>query len=230
MFLNRITKLIITFFVATTFVGLSTKALANFEGNWEGNLNVSGQRVPLVLHIDNKDGKWVGSIDSPAQAEYGIPMSSIKVNNDKLIFELASMSIHYEGIYDKTTDNISGTFIQGAPFKLKFKRGAKKNIGHNLAQMIGTWSGDLKFNGQSIPFVIHVEKKAGEFRVTHDSPAQGGFGIPVDHAKLNGDEFIFGITSLNSSYKGKLDASNNRLKGHFSQRGYSLPLDLAKKN
>ena len=230
MFPNRMTKLLITFLVATTFVGLSTKALANFEGDWEGDLNISGQRVPLVLHIDNKDGKWSGSVDSPAQGEYGIPMSSIKVKNDRLIFELASMSIHYEGVYDKNADDISGTFIQGAPFKLKFTRGAKKDIGHNLDRMIGTWAGDLKFNGQSIPFVIHVEKKAGEFRVTHDSPAQGGFGIPVDNAKLSGNEFIFGIASLASSYKGKLNSSSNRLEGQFSQRGYTLPLNLIKKN
>ena len=230
MFPNRITKLLITFLMATTFVTLSTKALANFEGDWEGDLNVAGQRVPLVLHIDNKNGTWSGSIDSPAQGEYGIPMSSIKVRNDKLIFELASMSIHYEGIYNKNRDDINGTFIQGAPFQLKFTRAAEKKVGNNLDRMLGTWTGDLKFNGQSLPFVIHVEKKSGEYRITHDSPAQGGFGIPVDSAELRGDEFSFGITALSSSYKGKLDSSSNKLQGHFSQRGYTLPLDMVKKN
>ncbi|MCW8880028.1 MAG: hypothetical protein OQJ89_03920 [Kangiellaceae bacterium] len=230
MFPNRITRILLAFFMGVAFISLSTKALANVEGDWEGILKAAGQKIPVVLHLNNNDGKWSGTMDSPAQGGFGLPMTSVKVKNNKLIFELSSMSIHYEGVYNQQSDEIVGTFIQGAPFKLSFNRATQKEISNNLDRILGTWEGDLQFRGQSIPFVIHVEKKDGKFKVSHDSPAQGGFGIIVDSASLNEDEFSFGISALGSTYKGTLSDDTNSLEGTFSQSGITLPLNMVKKN
>ncbi len=61
-------------------------------GTWEGNLQVGGQALPLVFHIEGnaKEG-WHATMDSPKQQAFGIPVN--KVEWDGNILTLVSEAV-----------------------------------------------------------------------------------------------------------------------------------------
>lgn len=102
-----------------------TANAAGLEGDWSGTLEVNpALKLPLVLHLQNADNKWQGSLDSPAQGAFAIPMSSIEVEGGQLAFEIASLRASYRGTLDVESGTIRGTFTQGQSFELDFYRQA----------------------------------------------------------------------------------------------------------
>ncbi len=100
-------------------------------GSWEGELDVGGGNLlTIVYNIElAEDGTLTGTMDSPDQGAYGIPLSSVT-------FEEGTLSVQAAGVpgepgvtgpisEDGTT--WSGTFTQGPgslPLELKKKEGA----------------------------------------------------------------------------------------------------------
>jgi pimeloyl-ACP methyl ester carboxylesterase len=61
-------------------------------------------------------------MDSLDQNAKGIPVNSIELNGSKLTFAMTALRASYEGTVNKDFTAIEGTFTQGAPLPLKFKR------------------------------------------------------------------------------------------------------------
>ncbi|WOX07192.1 alpha/beta hydrolase family protein [Microbulbifer pacificus] len=100
-----------------------TAHAAGLEGNWAGNLKVSAAaELPLVIHLQQNAGKWQGSMDSPAQGAFAIPMTNVEVVGQQLSFEISGLQAKYRGTHDSSTDSIRGTFTQGMSFELIFSR------------------------------------------------------------------------------------------------------------
>jgi len=85
----------------------------SLSGNWYGTLDVMGQKLPLVLHLTDSMGTWQGTLDSPKQNAFGIPMSSIEVNGKKLAFTIDKLHASYQGTLSDSL-LIKGDFKQGA--------------------------------------------------------------------------------------------------------------------
>lgn len=84
----------------------------------------------------------------------------------------------------------------------------------------GTWKGNLKVQGITLPLVFHLSENAS----TLDSPAQGAKGIPVTREQLADGTLRLAVPSIGATYEGKL--SGQQISGRFTQNGFSLPLDL----
>ena len=69
----------------------------SLSGNWYGTLDVMGQKLPLVLHLRDSAGIWKGTLDSPKQNAFGIPMSSIEVKGKNLAFTIDKLHASYQG-------------------------------------------------------------------------------------------------------------------------------------
>lgn len=97
----------------------------NATGDWYGNLEVQpGMTLPLVLHITEADGTYGGTLDSPDQKAFGIPMTTVNYGNATLNIEITNMGITYNGVMDSDS-SIKGTFKQGGQtFPLEFTREA----------------------------------------------------------------------------------------------------------
>ncbi|MGB0165631.1 MAG: alpha/beta hydrolase family protein [Luteibaculum sp.] len=90
-------------------------------GDWEGNLMVQGQKLPLVIHIKKNGQAYSTTLDSPMQGAKGIPVSSTSYVEGKLQLDMASMGAKYTGNY--VQDRIEGIFEQaGMKFPLTFER------------------------------------------------------------------------------------------------------------
>ena len=103
---------------------LQTAAQDKFTGSWEGKLNV-GVELRLVFHINQSDGGYDGTMDSPDQGMKGMKLSRVVAYDDSLIVDMNSVGASYRG---KTTTNeeIQGKFVQkGMSFPLTLKKTEK---------------------------------------------------------------------------------------------------------
>ncbi len=98
-------------------------AQSQIAGDWLGVLNAGGAQLHLVLHITAaKDGSLSGTLDSVDQGANGIPVSEILLKDAKLSLTVEAVHGAYEGSVNKDATEIAGTWTQGQPLPLDFKR------------------------------------------------------------------------------------------------------------
>jgi dipeptidyl aminopeptidase/acylaminoacyl peptidase len=109
-------------------LGLSCQAFAqtpakDFEGSWQGTLDVGGQKLRLVVTVTKSDAAaYTGKLESPDQGAT-IPIDTITVNGDSVRLEIKSPAIVFEGALNKERTELTGTFTQGdQQLPLTFKR------------------------------------------------------------------------------------------------------------
>ena len=91
-------------------------------GDWQGELQIQPNvSLPLIMHLNQHDGEWQVTIDSPAQQTFGIPGEVVRITD-------TSVSVSFKAIgarYDAKLSNgrLEGTFSQaGSDFSLTLKR------------------------------------------------------------------------------------------------------------
>lgn len=90
----------------------------------------------------------------------------------------------------------------------------------------GTWSGDLNFgNNISMTLVIHIDGFSPE-SVTLDSPDQATYGIKVDKAEFNEENFSIEINNLDAKLTCNTKPINDSLFCQFTQRGKTTPINM----
>lgn len=82
-----------------------------YEGHWLGQLEISGVALPIVFHITKVNESYQGTLDSPQQGVFGIPMKDVKVDDHGIRIDLSSMGIIYHG--KSIHDTLKGKFSQG---------------------------------------------------------------------------------------------------------------------
>jgi dienelactone hydrolase len=90
------------------------------QGSWSGVLQTPGGQLPLVAHFEQSEEGWTGALDSPAQGQLGIPMSSVTLDEGGTIrWAIGGLQASWEGRLDE--DRLVGTFAQGGasmPFEM----------------------------------------------------------------------------------------------------------------
>ncbi|MBQ8061298.1 MAG: alpha/beta hydrolase [Bacteroidales bacterium] len=84
----------------------------------------------------------------------------------------------------------------------------------------GSWHGELNLGTSKLAIVFHFE----DGRCTMDSPDQGAFDIPAVVEFISADSVSVSQKDMDAKYRGRL--KDGIIRGRFSQRGLSLPLDL----
>ena len=111
------------FFINVLILIYSHSFSQEIYGNWEGNIEVNGQQIPIVFHFNkdssgNINGKW----DSPKQKAMNLPFSSINVNKDSVHLGIKMIGGAYNGKFIGN-DSIGGLWQQsGRLFDLNFSR------------------------------------------------------------------------------------------------------------
>lgn len=82
----------------------------DFSGSWKGELDVMGQKLPLVFNITKNDKGYSSTIDSPSQGATGIAVDKTEVANGEITLTQAMLNATYKG---KIVDGkLTGTFTQ----------------------------------------------------------------------------------------------------------------------
>ena len=145
-------------------------------GHWQGKLEVNGQSIPVVFHIQQEEGNWGATFDSPDQMVYGVAFDKVEVEDSKIRLEVTAAQIVYTGQLQTGGQQIVGEWLQGGmafpltltndaeagpkrpqtpkapfPYDIETVEFANKKAGINLA---GTLT--LPANRQNCPAVVLV--------------------------------------------------------------------------
>jgi len=107
--------------------GLAQAQDKDLTGDWQGTLSAGGANLRLVLHVSKAaDGSLKANLDSVDQG-VNIPVNSVTYKDSRLCLSLEMIHGSYEDKISTDGNVISGTWTQGQPFPLDFKRAAPPN-------------------------------------------------------------------------------------------------------
>lgn len=106
--------------ILTIMLG-GTISAQSLAGDWHGTLEISGMKIRLIFHLQEADGSYTATMDSPDQGAKGIPVQSVKWENEELTISMPNLALTYTASLDEAGNTLTGTFQQGpmsAPLEL----------------------------------------------------------------------------------------------------------------
>jgi len=218
-------------FLILTFATSITRA-QDIAGDWQGTLKTGvGAELRLVLHISKgSDGTLTATLDSVDQGANGIPVKSASLKDSKLSLDVEAVHGTYEGTVAADGKTISGTWSQGKPLPLEFKRAtAPIKTEHKPAKpsdIDGAWTGTLDTGVGKLRVVFHIVNTEDGLIATMDSLDQNAKGIPTSSVTRNGNSLKIEAKGMNGVYNGKIASDLSSIDGTWTQNGTDLPLVL----
>jgi len=216
------------------FMGAGLARAQDIAGDWLGTLSAGGAELRLVLHVTKgADGSLKATLDSIDQpGANGIPVNSITLKGSKLSLGIDAVHGTYEGKVAADAQTISGTWTQGQPLPLEFKRTtAPLKTEHKPAKpsdIDGDWMGSLDTGAVKLRIVFHIVNTEDGLTATMDSPDQGAKGIPATSVTRDGASLKIEAKSIGGMFEGKFAADLSSVDGKWSQGGGTMPLVLKK--
>ncbi len=94
----------------------------DITGTWNSVLNAHGTQLKLTFHIQKEGQQYNGTLDSPDQGAFGIPLSMVSFTDKDLKINMDAIGAVYEGTLN-SEDEISGNFKQaGQVFPLHLSK------------------------------------------------------------------------------------------------------------
>lgn len=159
---------IVIYFV--TSMGMTAMNSDEITGSWSSILKVQGMQLTIVINIEQTEFGLKATMDSPDQKVFGIPVSSINFENNKLNFEIKNGGISFSG--EMKNGKINGIFSQaGYDFDLVFSKGVVEKVAPNRPQEpkkpFPYHSEDVKFTNEKenikLAGTLTLPKKEGKF-------------------------------------------------------------------
>lgn len=95
----------------------------DLNGSWSGKLKLpNGIQLTVVFNIENLDGKYSATLDSPDQGVNGIPCGEVKVTADSISIDVPAIVGSYSGKINSEAKTITGLWTQsGSSFELNLE-------------------------------------------------------------------------------------------------------------
>ena len=88
--------------------------LSQLAGTWTGVLKAGPVSLHMVLHFtQHPDGSWIGTLDSPDQGKFGIPIDRIEYRESILVATSNRLHGGFTGCYRAQEDQFEGKWSQG---------------------------------------------------------------------------------------------------------------------
>ncbi|MGI8744198.1 MAG: alpha/beta fold hydrolase [Bryobacteraceae bacterium] len=117
------------FVALTAFTALLVYA-QDISGDWQGTLKAGPQELRTILQIAKSDsGAWRAtmlSIDQSPDRGAGMPATSFSLDGSNIKFAIGQLRGSYDGKLSADGASISGTWTQGPPLPLEFRRATKE--------------------------------------------------------------------------------------------------------
>ncbi len=123
------TKLIKKFQFVVVFAAFMTGVTnaQDISGDWQGTLKAGSQQLRIILHIAKEgNGNWSGMLYSIDQGPDGIPISTLTLHGSGLQLTVDAVHGSFNGEVSQDTASIEGTWTQGQPSPLEFRRATKE--------------------------------------------------------------------------------------------------------
>jgi non-heme chloroperoxidase len=108
----------------------TTLCAQDIAGDWQGTLDVGAQKLRSVLHITKEENSgWSARFISVDQGDFGgIAVNSLTLQGSNVKFRIEMIRGSYEGTLSADGNTISGTWTQGKPLPLEFRRATKETL------------------------------------------------------------------------------------------------------
>ncbi|MFW6026026.1 MAG: alpha/beta hydrolase, partial [Candidatus Woesearchaeota archaeon] len=120
-------KIIIVVFLISLIFFFNNFAIAiensELSGRWEGEIDISGQKLGIIVKINENEENLSGTLDIPAQGAMGIPLGKINLENDEVLLTVPQLqgNVKFKGKLEKK--KINGEFEQsGYSFSFELKK------------------------------------------------------------------------------------------------------------
>jgi pimeloyl-ACP methyl ester carboxylesterase len=96
----------------------------SITGTWNGVLDIQGMaKLRLVFHIQEENGVYTATMDSPDQGASGIPTQGVTYEHPTVTIDMSALGAKYVGAVAEDFSAINGTFTQaGLILELKLGR------------------------------------------------------------------------------------------------------------
>ncbi|WP_300669322.1 alpha/beta fold hydrolase [Soonwooa sp.] len=98
------------YFLVLSFLFAILMNAQNIIGSWQGELEFSGQTLPLIINLSGTSENPTATMDSPKQGAKGIPIEKASFINNQLNLNSEKLHITFVGTYKD--NKISGKFMQ----------------------------------------------------------------------------------------------------------------------
>jgi hypothetical protein len=229
--MNHLARKIAWMMLCTLTVPLLGRAQAQISGDWLGTLSGGGAELRLALHIAaDKDGNLTATMDSLDQGGMGIPVTAITFTDSKLSLTVDAVHGSYQGAVNKDATEILGTWTQGQPLDLNFKRGvvAAKAAPKPAppSEIDGSWLGTIDAGAMKLRIVFKIVNTQDGLTAQMQSPDQTPVWIDATSISRAGSKLTISLKSVGITFEGTLSVALDSIDGSFSQGGNSLPLRL----
>jgi uncharacterized protein len=209
-------------------------------GSWEGSLDVFGSELRLVFNLNKMDdGTLSGTMDSPDQESYGIPLSNIFLESNNIEILVASIAGSFTGVLKTQKNSIEGEWTQGQnSFPLTLIQKTKKIIPTKKGQiytkiqqelLAGSWEGKLELPSDTLTIVFNIIfDHVGIADGNIDSPDQDAFAIPLTNISYRENILRLGSKSISGAFMGSLNEENNTFEGIWYQQQQRISIVLRK--
>jgi pimeloyl-ACP methyl ester carboxylesterase len=117
-------------FLALTAFTAWLACAQDISGDWQGTLKAGAQELRILLQIAKSDsGQWRAtmlSIDQSPDRGTGTPVTSFSLDGSNVQFAIGAVRGSYDGKLSADGASISGTWTQGRPLPLEFRRPTKE--------------------------------------------------------------------------------------------------------
>jgi hypothetical protein len=208
------------------------RAQAQLAGDWQGTLSAGSVQLRLILHLTAaKDGSLTATMDSVDQSVYAIPVTSVTLKDSK--FSLVVDAVHgtYEGMVNKDTSEIDGTWSQGQPLELDFKRApatpppaaAKPAAPSDID---GNWTGALNTGATELRIIFKIVNTQDGLTAQMQSPDQSPVWIAASSVTRVGATLVITMQGIGATFEGAISGDLGSINGSFTQGNVKLPLVL----
>ncbi len=216
-------------FVLAAVLAFAAPAMAeDAAGDWTGVVTTPAAALHVAVHIHATGaGGYTGTVDSPDQGAFDVPLAKVVVSEGRLSFDVPATHGSYAGQWDAGAHQWKGVLTQaGAALPLNLAHGALagKPI---VAGLDGDWVGVLAITPTtSLRVVFHIHTGPHGTLVNLVSLDQGAASLPVDGLERKGDHVELSMEALQATYEASLSDGGKTMTGTFSQGLGSFPLVL----
>jgi len=191
---KRILVYILAFCAIVTFAsfGATDKPQADLTGTWLGTLDVSGFKLRIVFHFKKSDeGKLLGTMDSPDQGAYNLPVDTVKVDSNKVHLAAISLAMTVDGKLSQNDSVMTCDFVQsGTTLPLTLERTDQVPIVSRPQNPVQPYPYDtaaVKFENQEAGITL-----AGTLTMPKSQPPHPAVILITGSGPQDRDETIFG--------------------------------------
>ena len=141
---------------------IASSVEVDLTGIWRGVIDPDGSGIELVFHIEsNGENGWRGTVDTPTQNSYGLPLSGVTAAADgSVIIEVAATGGIYKATLEADNKELRGSWKQrGAELTLDCQREPLPQAVPEavLAALPGIWEGVLPVGSIQLRIILKIE-------------------------------------------------------------------------